>query len=84
MTKTELYDALGKITDEMTPGERIQAYLKGEEVDCIPYGFMAAEDALASIWGITMGEMHRSVDNRAEVLRRMQDEYKMASISTGL
>ena len=84
MTKTELYDALGKITDEMTPGERIQAYLKGEEVDCIPYGFLAAEDALASIWGITMGEMHRSLDARAEVMKRMRDEYDMTGISTGL
>ncbi|MGN1378450.1 MAG: uroporphyrinogen decarboxylase family protein, partial [Dorea sp.] len=61
--------------EEMTPGERIASYLRGEEVDVQPYGLLAPEDALAYIWGYTKGEVHRSFDLRCELLKREMQTY---------
>ena len=38
----------------MTPDERMQKNLKGEEVDCVPYGLLAPDDAMAHIWGLSL------------------------------
>ena len=46
MDKEELYRAWDELGPEMNPGERMMKYFSGEEVDCIPYGLLAAEDAL--------------------------------------
>lgn len=70
MDQDTLYKELAIQKVEMTPQERITSYLRGEEVDCIPYGFLAPEDALANIWGYTKGEVHRSFDIRCEMIRR--------------
>ena len=57
----------------MTPDERMQKYLKGEEVDCVPYGLLAPDDAMAHIWGYTRGDMMRSFDLRCEIIRRKKN-----------
>ena len=46
MTKEELYRELVKQKMEMTPGERMKAYMAGEEVDCIPHRLLSADDAM--------------------------------------
>ena len=52
MTKEELYRELAKQKVEMTPGERMKAYMAGEEVDCIPHSVMCQQDdALGVAWG---------------------------------
>ena len=52
MTKEELYRELAKQKVEMTPGERMKAYMAGEEVDCIPHRFLSADDAPGCGMGI--------------------------------
>ncbi len=84
MTKEELYKALKEQKEEMTAGERMNAYLKGEEVDCIPYGLLAPEDAMAQNWGFTKGEVYRSFDVRCEIIRRKKEIYGFTGLGVGL
>lgn len=84
MDKLELYREIEKQNTEITPSERMALYLKGEEVDCQPYGFLAPDDALAHIWGYTKGEVRRSFDLRCELIRRKRDEYGFTGLSAAL
>ncbi len=81
MDKERLYRELAGQREEMEPGERLAAYLRGEETDCLPYGLLAPEDALAHIWGYTKGQVHRSFDVRCEMIRRKKEEYKISGLS---
>lgn len=81
MDKERLYRELAGQKEEMEPGERLAAYLRGEEVDCLPYGLLAPEDALAYIWGYTKGQVHRSFDVRCEMIRRKKEEYRISGLS---
>jgi uroporphyrinogen decarboxylase len=84
LDKIELYREIQKQKTEITPSERMALYLKGEEVDCQPYGLLAPEDALAHIWGYTQGEVRRSFDLRCELIRRKRDEYGFAGLSASV
>lgn len=70
MNKEELYQAWDEMGPEMNPGERMAKYFSGEEVDCIPYGLLAPEDALAGIFGYTKKQVSDSYDLRCEIARR--------------
>lgn len=84
MNREELYRELSEQKEEMQPGERMEAYLRGEETDCLPYGLLAPEDALAHIWGFTKGQVHRSFDVRCEMIRRKKKEYGFVGLSIPL
>lgn len=84
MTKEELYAELEHMTPEMTPNERITEYLKGNEVDCIPYAFLAPDDALASIWGYSKGDLRRSFEARCAVIERKKKEYGFTGVSASM
>lgn len=75
MNREELYKEMRTQKEEMTPSERMTAYMKGEEVDVLPYGLLAPEDALAHIWGYTKGEVHRSFELRCKLLEREMKTY---------
>lgn len=75
MTKDELYRAIAEQKVEMTPDERMKAYMAGEETDCIPHRLLSAEDALGVAWGYPKREMYENLDVRAEVLRKKQELY---------
>ena len=62
MDRLELYKKISELKTEMTTEERMQKYLQGEEVDCVPYGLLAPDDAMAHIWGYTRGDMMRYFD----------------------
>lgn len=81
MNREELYRRLAEQKEEMRPEERIEAYLRGEETDYLPYGLLAPEDALANIWGYTKGQVHRSFDIRCEMIRRKKEEYGFYGLS---
>lgn len=84
MDRESLYQELSKQKEEMSAAERMETYLKGEEVDFQPFGFLAPEDALAYIWGYTKGEIRRSFEVRRELIRRRKDEYGIEGIGNGL
>lgn len=84
MEKNEFYSEYSKLKIEMTPSERMSAYLKGEEVDCLPYGWVAPRAALANLWGITREEIRNSFEASAEVIKRMRDCYGLTGISCPL
>lgn len=75
MNREELYKEMSRQKEEMTAGERIAAYLKGDEVDLLPYGLLAPDDALAHIWGYTKGEVHRSIELSCDLLERKMSTY---------
>lgn len=80
MTKEELYRELVKQKMEMTPGERMKAYMAGEEVDCIPHRLLSADDALGVAWGYSKHDLYNNLDVRAAQLRKKQELYGDASI----
>ncbi|HIW83534.1 MAG TPA: uroporphyrinogen decarboxylase family protein [Candidatus Dorea gallistercoris] len=84
MDREELYRELSKQTEEMSAGERMEAYLQGEEVDFQPFGFLSPEDALTHIWGYTKGEVKRSFEVRQELIRRKKEEYGIEGIGIPL
>lgn len=84
MDKIELYREIEKQKTQITLSERMALYLKGEEVDCQPYGLLAPDDALAHIWGYTKGDVRRSFDLRCELIRRKRDEYGFVGLSASL
>ena len=84
MDRASLYRELDRQKEEMTAKERIWAYLQGKEVDYQPFGFLAPEDALGYIWGFTKGEMKRSFEVRAEIVRRKKQEYGIEGIGIPL
>lgn len=84
MTKEELYKALKDIKIEMTPKERIKEYLKGNEVDCIPYGFLAPEDAMAAMWGYSNQKIKYSFDIKCQLKNRIKEEYGFSGISASM
>ncbi len=80
MTKEELYRELVKQKMEMTPDERMKAYMAGEEVDCIPHRLLSADDALGVAWGYSKHDLYNNLDVRAAQLRKKQKLYGDASI----
>lgn len=81
MDRAELYEKINALKSEMTPDERMTEYMKGKEVDCIPYGLLAPDDAMAHIWGYTRGDMARSFDLRCEIIRRKKEQYGFTGLS---
>lgn len=81
MDRLDLYKKLGELKEKMTPDERLVKYLQGEEVDCVPYGLLAPDDAMAHIWGYTRGDMMRSFDLRCEIIRRKREQYGFTGLS---
>jgi len=84
MDCSELYKEIEKQKSEMLPDERFAAYMKGEEVDCLPYGLLGPEEAFAAMWGFTIGQLRRSIEAKSEVIRRVRDSYGFTGLSIPL
>ena len=80
MTKEELYREMAAQKVEMTPGDRMKAYMAGEEVDCIPHRLLSADDAMGVAWGYSKHDLYTDLDVRAAQLRKKQELYGDASI----
>lgn len=68
----------------MNEMERVEAYFKGEEVDCIPFGLMDLQYAIANNNGYTIKEYNSDIDIMTDVYRYKRDEYGFYEISVGL
>lgn len=56
--------------EAMKPQERLRAYLKGEEVDHIPYAMIGEDSMIGEIYGYTTRQMARDFELRVEVMKR--------------
>ena len=84
MNKEELYEAIAEQKVEMTPGERMAAYMQGEEVDCIPHSVLSAEDAMGVAWGFNKLDLYNDPNVRAAQLKKQFEKYGEASIPMGM
>ena len=84
MDKEELYRAWDELGPEMNPGERMMKYFSGEEVDCIPYGLLAAEDALCGVFGSTKKQVADDYELRCEVCRRGAEITGSLAVGLGM
>ena len=75
---------LEKVKSGMTSPERISAYLKGEEVDHLPYNLMDVELPLAEILGYTTLEMNNDFDVFSEVVKQKELMLGIKGITVGL
>ena len=69
MDYQELKKLMNEQKEEMTPSERMAAYMKGEEVDCIPYGILSPEMAIADLMGYSTKQMSEDPEVMTKVIR---------------
>lgn len=68
----------------MTPNERLQRYFAGEEIDHIPYGLIAPDDALCEIYGYTTSQMYNDIHIYQDILRKKRENFGFDDIFVGL
>lgn len=69
---------------EMAPGERMKAYLAGEEVDMIPYTLQLPEPALAQTYGYTTGQYAQDFEVFVDVIKRRDREFGLEGVNQRL
>lgn len=84
MDYIELRHLMKEQKEEMTPSERMKAYMAGEEVDVLPYGLLGDEPAMADIFGFTTSQLDNDPEIAAEIIRRKKAEFGMEGIGVGL
>lgn len=83
MTFETLITYMAEYKEEMTAEERMEAYLKGEEVDHIPYSLNVSEFA-AGLYGYTIQQYRDYIDVQLDVMQKMNQEFGMKNIRFGV
>ena len=60
---------------EMTEAERMEKYMKGEEVDHLPFGLLSSDECFSNILGYTTTEMREDFDIMCKVIDFRIKEY---------
>ncbi len=84
MEYEQIKKELSAMKSEMTSVERISAYLKGDEVDHLPYNLMDVELPLAEILGYTTLQLNNDFEVFAEVVKQKELMLGLKGISVGL
>ena len=84
MEYEQIKKELSTMKSEMTSVERISAYLKGDEVDHLPYNLMDVELPLAEILGYTTLQLNNDFEVFAEVVKQKELMLGLKGISVGL
>lgn len=84
MEAQKLSEALKNQKVEMSPEERIHAYLKGEEVDHIPYAMLGEDPAIAEIYGLTTSQVGADFERQVYVTEKKRSEFGLSGINVGL
>ena len=84
MEYEQIKKELSTMKSEMTSFERISAYLKGDEVDHLPYNLMDVELPLAEILGYTTLQLNNDFEVFAEVVKQKELMLGLKGISVGL
>ena len=84
MDYVELKKRMSQQTVEMSPGERMKAYLAGEEVDMLPYAMVLPEPALAGVYGYTTGQMARDFEVFVDVINRRDKDFGLNGVNQRL
>lgn len=84
MEYEEIRKELESLKSEMSSGERMSAYMRGEEVDHLPYNLMDVELPLAEILGYTTLDMNNNFDIFCEVIKQKEAMLGLKGINIGL
>ena len=84
MEYEQIKKELSTMKSEMTSVERISTYLKGDEVDHLPYNLMDVELPLAEILGYTTLQLNNDFEVFAEVVKQKELMLGLKGISVGL
>lgn len=84
MNYEELKNLMKDQKEEMTPTERMRAYMAGETVDILPYSLLGDGPAMADIFGFTTRQAENDPEIAAEIIRRKKNEFGMEGIGVGL
>lgn len=69
---------------EMSENERLEKYINGEVVDCIPYGLIDLDYVIGEIAGYKTSEINNDIDVYADVIRIKKEDYGFGGMSLGL
>lgn len=69
MNYEELKNLMKDQKEEMTPTERMRAYMAGETVDILPYSLLGDGPAMADIFGFTTRQAENDPEIAAEIIR---------------
>ena len=84
LDREELYKAFHSQKCEMTSEERLSAYLRGEEVDCLPFSILSSRDAYAAVRGISLSDLRASFEIRRGQVQWAKDTFGITGISIAL
>lgn len=84
MDYQELIHLMNEQKEEMTPSERMQAYMAGEEVDVLPYSLLGDDPAMAEIFGYTTSQMDDDAEVIADIIRKKKEVFGMEGFGVGL
>lgn len=84
MEYQELKKALEEQKEEMTPQERMQAYMRGEEVDHIPYAMLGEDPMIGEIYGYTTSQIGEHFDLQVEIIKRKEKDFGLSGLTVGL
>lgn len=68
----------------MTEAERMEKYMKGEEVDHLPFGLLSSDECFANLLGYTTTDMREDFDIMCKVIDFRIKEYGLHGIGVGL
>ena len=83
MTYEEIRKELEGLKEEMTVMERMMGYIRGEEVDHIPFRLVGS-DTTADLYGYTLKQYRDSMEIRFDIMEKMHEEFGNAAIGIGL
>ena len=81
------YDVLLKKMElqkvEMTPEERMTEYMKGKEVDFIPY-MLVGPDTTAGLYGYTLKQERENPEVHFDIVRKLNEEFGITPVGIGV
>ncbi len=83
MTYEEIRKELEGLKEEMMVMERMMGYIRGEEVDHIPFRLVGS-DTTADLYGYTLKQYRDSMEIRFDIMEKMHEEFGNAAIGIGL
>lgn len=83
MTFEELLKEMKHQKVEMTPQERMQEYMNGNEVDCIPY-MLVGPDTTAGLYGYTLKQERENSKIHYDIVHKLNQEFGITPVGLGV
>lgn len=84
MNSQELNEKFDQLDFTIRSEERLQDYISGKEVDCIPYNLFGAELIIGENLGYTTSMVSNDFDKYCEIIQIKKDKYGLEDLLVGM